>query len=172
MRIHLPKPDSATELARLLACTIEPPLLVFLNGPLGAGKTHLVRAVLVAMGHQGAVKSPTYTLIERYRIGDRAICHLDLYRIADPGELEFLDLREAIASEIVFIEWADRGRGYLPPADLEIDLDYAGEGRSLAMRATGPRGAALIQRVSSLLASGEMVVEPSGPAASPCERTG
>ncbi len=88
-------------------CTV--PMLIFLEGDLGAGKTTLARGFLRGLGHRGAVKSPTYTLIEPYEIDGRKVYHLDLYRVADPAELDYLGLREMLAEEaVLLIEWPER----------------------------------------------------------------
>lgn len=103
------------------------PLRVYLEGDLGAGKTTLVRGALRALGHRGPVKSPTYTLIEPYEAGGQRLYHLDLYRLSDPGELEYLGLRELLAEPAwVFIEWPERGRPWLPPADLTVRIAVTG----------------------------------------------
>lgn len=92
--------------------------LVFLQGDLGAGKTTLVRAYLQAGGHVGAVKSPTYTLVEEYTVNGRNICHFDLYRLAEPEEVLWLGLDDYLSKkQVCFIEWADKGGRYLPPPD-------------------------------------------------------
>lgn len=114
---------------------------IALRGDLGAGKTHTVRAVLRALGEQGPVRSPTYTLMEDYRWSDRHILHLDLYRLAEPSELEYLGLRELIGQPLqMLVEWPDRGDTALPAADMDISLsinplggrDVSVAGRSLA----------------------------------------
>ncbi len=98
--------------------------LVFLEGELGAGKTTLVRSILNAAGYQGAVKSPTFTLVEEYEIAGRKIFHFDLYRLVDPEELEWIGIRDYLAQEsLCFIEWAQRGTGFLPKPDLIIQLN-------------------------------------------------
>jgi tRNA threonylcarbamoyladenosine biosynthesis protein TsaE len=108
--------------------------LVLLSGELGAGKTTLVRALLRTLGHQGTVRSPTYALVESYRIGALEVRHLDLYRIADAGELEFLGLREWLQpGYLVLVEWPERAAGALPPADLTIALTHAGDGRRVEL---------------------------------------
>lgn len=125
--------------------------LVFLHGDLGAGKTTLVRGFLRARGHQGAVKSPTYTLIEPYELPDGRVYHLDLYRLADPEELEYLGLREILAEEaVLLVEWPERGRGWLPPPDLELRLSYAadGEARRIELSAQTLAGEGMASRLS------------------------
>ena len=133
-----------------LAGVCEPPLLIFLGGELGAGKTTLVRGFLRALGHRGTVKSPTYTLIEPYEVDGRQIYHLDLYRLSDPGELEYLGLREMLAERaVLLIEWPERGAGWLPEADLVIDISLREHGRHLVLKAGSPRGEAILQTLSA-----------------------
>ena len=104
--------------------------VVYLRGELGAGKTTLVRAYLRALGYKESVKSPTYTLIEPYEIDDFSIAHLDLYRVIDPVELEYIGLEDVLRDvRLTFIEWPDNGQGYLPPADLTVDIEIRGDGR-------------------------------------------
>lgn len=133
-----------------LAAVCEAPLLVHLEGDLGAGKTTLVRGFLRALGHRGAVKSPTYTLIEPYETVRGPVYHLDLYRLSDPAELEYLGLREMLAERaILLIEWPRRGHGWLPAADLEIGLEHAGAGRRVSLIAHSPRGTAILSRLDA-----------------------
>lgn len=133
-----------------LALACEPPLLIFLDGELGAGKTTLVRGFLRALGHSGNVKSPTYTLIEPYEIGGRQVYHLDLYRLSDPAELEYLGLREMLDEEaVLLIEWPQRGAGWLPDADLEIRISLRDLGRHLELMAGSPRGEAVLRALRS-----------------------
>ena len=109
---------------------LEGPALVFLHGQLGAGKTTLVRGILRALGHQGAVKSPTYTLLEPYEVGGRSVYHFDLYRIGDSEELEFIGIDELMDSDAIkFVEWPERGAQRLPIPDVDIHLSLEGEGR-------------------------------------------
>lgn len=117
-------------------------LHVHLHGDLGAGKSTLARALLRALGVQGAIRSPTYTLVERYPLSDGGEAwHLDLYRIGDAGELEFLGLDGGEAT-LWLIEWPERGRGWLPPADLRIDLAVDGDGRGARLAAGTASGRA------------------------------
>ena len=98
--------------------------VIYLIGDLGAGKTTLTRYWLQAMGHKGAVKSPTYTLVEPYNIQSKDIFHFDLYRLNDPEELEFIGFYEYQdePNSLVIIEWASRAQGYLTPPQLVIDI--------------------------------------------------
>lgn len=127
---HLASETELRVLAEELAALARPPLVVTLEGPLGAGKTSLVRAWLRALGHEGAVRSPTYTLIESYELPAATIHHLDLYRVGQPEELELIGVRDLAAADALwFIEWPERGGDRLPAADWRLVLDYAGDGR-------------------------------------------
>lgn len=115
-----------------LAKQLQPGMLVFLQGDLGAGKTTLVRGVLRGMGYQGSVKSPTYNLVESYTINEQQVFHFDLYRLMDEEELEYMGMRDYLSSDsICFIEWPDKGAGYLPKPDMLIKININAEQREL-----------------------------------------
>jgi tRNA threonylcarbamoyladenosine biosynthesis protein TsaE len=106
--------------------------VIFLQGDLGAGKTTLVRGFLRCAGFTGAVKSPTFTLVEEYNLGARKIFHFDLYRLNDPEELEWIGIRDYFSQNcLCFIEWAERGTGFLPTPDAIISLTVQDLGRNL-----------------------------------------
>ena len=122
--------EAATLALGAQLATLPCPQVVYLHGDLGAGKTTLVRGALRALGYGGAVRSPTYTLLERYELGGQVIVHFDLYRLADPEELHALGLRELLEeAAMLFFEWPERGEGLLPPATLTLRFDLEGEGR-------------------------------------------
>jgi tRNA threonylcarbamoyladenosine biosynthesis protein TsaE len=148
----LPDEVATGALGQALAGVLDSGLVIYLQGELGAGKTSFARALLGALGVGERIKSPTYSLVEGYLAGDRAAWHLDLYRIADPGELEWLGL-DALADPdaLVLVEWAERGRGALPAADLVASFSYAGTGRGAEMVPCTARGA---RTLAALLAAG------------------
>ena len=120
--------------------------VVFLVGELGAGKTTFTRGALRALGHAGSVKSPTYTLCEPYDLADEAqLCHLDLYRLSNPEELEFLGIRDYVASgAILLIEWPSKGEGWLPAPDIQVALQATDTGRQLEISALTADGQDLL----------------------------
>ena len=118
--------------ANNFAADLRLPLVIWLQGDLGAGKTSFARALIHALGYKGRVKSPTYGLLEQYRIASLQVLHMDLYRINDPGELEFLGLEDLLDDKtIVLIEWPDKGGDWLPEPDFIFEFSYASEGRDL-----------------------------------------
>jgi tRNA threonylcarbamoyladenosine biosynthesis protein TsaE len=138
--------DATAALGARLARCLPARAVVHLHGDLGAGKSTLARAMLRALGVTGTIRSPTYTLVEHYPLpgsgpeaGGTAL-HLDLYRIGDPGELEFLGLDGD--TRLWLVEWPERGLGGLPPADLDVALAVEGDGRRCVLRAASATGAA------------------------------
>lgn len=132
-------------LARRLATGVRTGGVIHLHGDLGAGKTTFARALLVALGIGDRIKSPTYSLVESYRAGTLDIHHLDLYRIADAGELEWLGLADLWGADtLLLIEWPERGGAALPRSDLSLQLRHVGEMRALSAIAGSPVGAAML----------------------------
>ncbi len=124
--------------------------VLYLIGELGAGKTTLVRGFLQGLGHQGAVKSPTYTLVEQYQVAQRNIHHLDLYRLADPEELEFLGLRDWLQEKaLLLIEWPQMAQGVVPRADLVVNIDYDGPARVIHLEALSAQGEGIVSALAS-----------------------
>ncbi len=149
-----PRGEPAQEaLGRQLAGLLRPPLIVYLEGDLGTGKTTLTRGILRGLGHNGTVRSPTFTLLEPYDLGRWRLFHLDLYRLADPEELHYLGLRGLLDQDsVLIVEWPQRGGLALPPADLEIRLAYRADARVLEFLPHGPAGTALVAALAAHLA--------------------
>jgi len=134
MQKYLNSEEDTEQFGAELFETMPSKCLIFLRGDLGAGKTTLVRGFLRAAGYNGVVKSPTYTLVEEYTIATRKVFHFDLYRVVDPEELEWIGIRDYFDQDSVcFIEWPDRGKGFLPEPDRIITMKANGLGRSLTM---------------------------------------
>ncbi|MEX2480962.1 MAG: tRNA (adenosine(37)-N6)-threonylcarbamoyltransferase complex ATPase subunit type 1 TsaE [Gammaproteobacteria bacterium] len=122
---------------------------LYLHGPLAAGKTTFARGYVRALGHRGAVKSPTFTLVESYVLAAASVHHFDLYRLADAEELEFIGIEEYLEGGAdVLVEWAERGTGVLPPATIDIDIGIVSSGREVALESHDDRG---LEIVSSIL---------------------
>jgi len=145
MERYLDNEAATLKLGEQLSRLCIAPCIIFLHGELGAGKTTLVRGFLHGMGHGAAVKSPTYTLVEPYQFDNKKVFHFDLYRLADPEELEFMGIRDYLDSHSVcLIEWSERGQGHLPHPDIEIFLEVRGEGRQARMVAHNQDGETLL----------------------------
>lgn len=150
LEIELDSPKSQMAFGARLASALKPPCVIFLEGDLGTGKTTLTRGILHGLGHSGAVRSPTYTLVEPYALTDFELYHFDLYRLSDPEELDYLGLRDLLGSVSVWIvEWPERGAGFLPKPDLRIRLVYREAGRRLTLNALSASGQALLDDVIS-----------------------
>jgi tRNA threonylcarbamoyladenosine biosynthesis protein TsaE len=125
-------------------------LVVAIAGDLGAGKTSLVRATLRALGVPGAIKSPTFTLVEPYVVSSLNFYHFDFYRLATPDEFPSAGFREMFGpGAVCVIEWPDKAGRHLPGADLRIALQVAGEGRHAALTAASGLGATCLQRIAT-----------------------
>jgi tRNA threonylcarbamoyladenosine biosynthesis protein TsaE len=144
-------------LAARLAAVAPPAGTLSLRGELGAGKSTFARAFLRSLGVTGTIRSPTYTLIEPYDVkvsprGLGRVLHLDLYRLADPEELDYLGLRDELDEALLLIEWLEQARGELL-ADLELSLDggpQRPESRDVSLRAETPHGEAWLARLGDL----------------------
>lgn len=155
--IELTLPDEAAtaqlgqRLARALGSAAFPQaFVVYLTGPLGAGKTALARSLLRALGVTSTIRSPTYTLLEIYESSGMTCAHLDLYRLTTPGELEQLGLRDLLEPDHLWlVEWPDKGQDMLPPADLTVDIGFQGEGRTVRVSSGSAAGSALMARLQS-----------------------
>ena len=138
-----------TELGRCLDRGV-----IYLRGDLGAGKTTLCRGILRGKGHPGAVKSPTYTLVEPYQLDGVNLFHFDLYRVADPEELEYMGIRDYFGpGNLCVVEWPERGEGILPPADLEVTIGVENRGRAVRIMAYSDFGEIILTRLSDAKAS-------------------
>ncbi|QJE00645.1 tRNA (adenosine(37)-N6)-threonylcarbamoyltransferase complex ATPase subunit type 1 TsaE [Massilia forsythiae] len=144
-KAYLPDESATRDLGGALARALRPGLVIYLHGDLGAGKTALTRALLQAAGHVGAVKSPTYTLSEPYRIvlGGRQVevIHYDLYRMSSPEEFLDAGFREDFNGDnICIVEWPEKGEPVLPPPDVNVVLDVSGPGREVELQALSDLG--------------------------------
>lgn len=147
MEFFLSNAEATEALGHALGQTRPASAVVHLQGDLGAGKSTLARALLRALGVQGAIRSPTYTLVERYPLEQGEAWHLDLYRIGDAAELEYLGLDEA-AVTLWLVEWPERGQGGLPAPDLRAELGVEGVGRRVALLPLSAAGEAWLERLS------------------------
>lgn len=148
--LTLADPESTETLGRALFRALPEDLAgwtILLQGELGSGKSTLARAMLRESGHSGAVPSPTYTLIEPYTLPGKSIYHVDLYRIADQEELDYLgwsDLEDGLR----LIEWPERVPGLRAQADVLVALAYDGAGRAATLTALSDRGAEFLAHLA------------------------
>ncbi len=136
--------DNLTDFAAKLAQAIKAShdgAIIFLNGPLGVGKTTFTRGFLRGLGYSDKVKSPTYTLVEPYEIGELSVFHFDLYRLNDASELEHIGIHEYFTpTSICLVEWPEKGSPLLPNPDLICHLSFQGDEREITIEAPSERG--------------------------------
>jgi tRNA threonylcarbamoyladenosine biosynthesis protein TsaE len=138
-------PEDMEQLGRRIADHVGAVRRIYLTGALGAGKTTLMRGLLRGLGHEGAVKSPTFTLVEPYSIDARSIYHFDLYRLKSPEELEFLGIRDYFATDsLCIVEWAERAQGLLPQPDVEVKIVQVDTKRRVQLISHSDAGTALL----------------------------
>lgn len=150
MSLVFSSPDVTQHEAFAALCAAATPSgsIIYLDGDLGAGKTTFARGFLHALGHKGAVKSPTYTLVEPYEFNNLSVYHFDLYRLRDPEELEWLGLRDYQQGNFVWlVEWPSQGEPILPPADIIFQFKVAGEGREISVQALSEKGQTILKQI-------------------------
>jgi tRNA threonylcarbamoyladenosine biosynthesis protein TsaE len=146
--VHLPDEAATRALGARLAREIAPGLALYLHGELGSGKTTLARGMLRGLGYQGRVKSPTYSLVELYTVSKLDLYHFDLYRFKDPKEWRDAGFNEYFNdASVCLVEWPEKAAGLLPAADLDITLEFSGDGRDLSVRAGTECGNACLRRL-------------------------
>jgi tRNA threonylcarbamoyladenosine biosynthesis protein TsaE len=142
--------NATVAMGQKLSQAINEGAVIFLHGDLGAGKTTLTRGVVQGFGHTGNVKSPTYTLVEPYELTNQHVYHFDLYRLADPEELEFMGIRDYFENNSVcLIEWPEKGAGMLAQADLEITMEYIDSARKVIISTNTDNGQKIINKLNN-----------------------
>ena len=148
-QVAVPDEAACAALAGRFAQHLEAPCVIYLQGDLGAGKTLFTRAYIHALGYQGYVKSPSYGLLETYEVAGKTVLHLDLYRIEDPEELEYLAIRDLYgARTVLMVEWPDRGGMLLPSPDLVLEFGETDASRFIRCRPFSRSGRALAKKVN------------------------
>ena len=156
-QIHISDEKSMLKLGADFSSIITPGTIIFLNGDLGTGKTTLVRGFLRQLGYNGAVKSPTFTLVEDYTLNlsnslveEYSLYHFDLYRLADAEELDYMGISDYIDDQaIIFIEWPDKGQGFLPEADIILNIIHLGKHRDIEITSQTAKGLRLVNNFIS-----------------------
>jgi len=152
LQVVLPNEDAQVVFGEQLGKASAGQGVIFMQGTLGMGKTTLTRGILMAYGHQGAVKSPTYTLVEPYETDVARVYHFDLYRLADAEELEYMGIRDYFDEKaLCVIEWPDKGAGVLPTPDIELTLTKEGDGRAASLVAFTAKGAEILAQLRTML---------------------
>ncbi|NNG23018.1 tRNA (adenosine(37)-N6)-threonylcarbamoyltransferase complex ATPase subunit type 1 TsaE [Telluria aromaticivorans] len=152
-KAYLPDETATAALGAALARALQPGLVIYLHGDLGAGKTALTRALIQAAGHTGTVKSPTYTLSEPYRVtvdGEPVnVIHYDLYRMSSPEEFLDAGFREDFdGKNVCIVEWPEKGEPVLPPPDVRVLLEVRGHGREVELKALSQPGLLCLNRLA------------------------
>jgi tRNA threonylcarbamoyladenosine biosynthesis protein TsaE len=147
-RKFIPDDEAMRALGARLAGACPSRILIYLDGDLGAGKSTLARGFIKGRGYNGHVKSPTYTLVEAYQTSTGIIYHLDLYRLSDPEELEFIGIRDIISGDATcLLEWPDKGQGLLPSPDLLVSIQHLTQGREVSIEAVSEGSTDIINRL-------------------------
>ena len=148
--VKVPSEEASAALAGQFAGVIEAPCVIYLRGDLGAGKTLFTRAYIHALGYQGYVKSPSYGLLETYVVAGKTILHLDLYRIEDPEELEYLAIRDLYGDDsVLMVEWPDRGASFLPDPDIVLEFVEKEESRFINCHVFSSYGKGLAKKIQA-----------------------
>jgi len=146
MQLRIDSDQQMQQLGAELAIASKGRGRVYLDGDLGTGKTTLVRGLIRGLGHDGAVKSPTFTLVEPYQIGEKNIYHFDLYRLSDPEELEYMGLRDYFSPDsLCLVEWPAKGGRLLPEPDVLLKLFHDGTSRNISIEACTGVGESMLK---------------------------
>jgi len=150
LEVFLADEEATLQLGAQLAACLSESILIYLSGDLGAGKTTLTRAMLRALGISDHIKSPTFSMVECYERDKQPLYHIDLYRLTNPEELEYLGLQDLMGTNaIIMIEWPERAGDYLPKADVHCYLSFHKEGRLLKMEPNSDQGKKILEKVKA-----------------------